>query len=220
MMNRSRKQVIRLTALALLLSAGSCAHPISRQLREESKRENLTFARVFENPAAYTGRTVLWGGQIIETTNFNDGAEMIVLETPLSFMGEPGAAQSSRGRIIAKSAVFLDPAIYKADREVTLAGEVIGAQERTLDKTTYTYPVVRIEELYLWERYYYQPYPDTYRYDPFWGPYYFGPRPFYPFYQAVEKRPSAALRSSLVTAAYAEVRLIPRNFARLASGPF
>lgn len=181
MIHRAWMRVIRLSALALLLSAGSCAHPISRPLREEAKREHLTFAMVFENPAAYTGRTVLWGGQIIETTNFNDGAEMIVLETPLSFMGEPGAAQSSRGRFIAKSAVFLDPAIYKADREVTLAGEVIGAQERTLDKTTYTYPVVRIEELYLWERYYYQPYPDTYRYDPFWGPYFFGPRPFYPY---------------------------------------
>ncbi len=36
--------------------------------------------------------------------------------------------------------------------------------------------------------------------------------------QAVEKRPSTAFCSSLVTAAYALVRLIPRDFARLASG--
>jgi hypothetical protein len=41
-----------------------------------------------------------------------------------------------------------------------------------------------------------------------------------PPWQAVEKRPSAALRSSFVTAAYAKVRLIPHNFARLASGHF
>jgi hypothetical protein len=37
---------------------------------------------------------------------------------------------------------------------------------------------------------------------------------------AVEKRPSAALRSSFVFAAYAKVRLIPHDFARLASMRF
>jgi len=36
-------------------------------------------------------------------------------------------------------------------------------------------------------------------------------------YQAVEKHPSASLRSSFVIATYGNVRLIPRDFARLAS---
>ncbi|MCX5904327.1 MAG: hypothetical protein NTV89_12850, partial [Proteobacteria bacterium] len=39
-------------------------------------------------------------------------------------------------------------------------------------------------------------------------------------YQTVEKYPSAALRSSFVIAAYGTVRLIPPDFARLASGYF
>jgi len=38
--------------------------------------------------------------------------------------------------------------------------------------------------------------------------------------QAVEKRPSAALHSSYFIAAYTTVRLIPHDFARLASGHF
>jgi hypothetical protein len=38
--------------------------------------------------------------------------------------------------------------------------------------------------------------------------------------QAVEKSPSAALRSSFVIAAYLKVRLIPQDFACLASGGF
>jgi len=38
--------------------------------------------------------------------------------------------------------------------------------------------------------------------------------------QAVEKHPSALLRSSFVIAAYGKVRLIPQDFARLASGFF
>jgi len=40
------------------------------------------------------------------------------------------------------------------------------------------------------------------------------------FYQAVEKHPSASLRSSFVIATYCKVRLIPLDFARLASGRF
>ena len=39
-------------------------------------------------------------------------------------------------------------------------------------------------------------------------------------YEAVGKRPSAKLPSSLVTAAYFYVRLIPRDFGSLASGHF
>ena len=39
-------------------------------------------------------------------------------------------------------------------------------------------------------------------------------------WKAVEKRPSAALRLSFVIAAYGKVRLIPHDFARLASNIF
>jgi len=40
------------------------------------------------------------------------------------------------------------------------------------------------------------------------------------YLQAVEKHPSAALRSSLVIATHCEVRLIPHDFARLAAECF
>jgi hypothetical protein len=40
------------------------------------------------------------------------------------------------------------------------------------------------------------------------------------FQQAVEKRPSAALPSSFVVAAYIQVRLTPQDFGCLASGHF
>jgi hypothetical protein len=40
------------------------------------------------------------------------------------------------------------------------------------------------------------------------------------FWQLAEKRPSAALSSSFVVAAYREVRLTPQGFNGLASSPF
>jgi len=163
--------------MALLLIAGACMHPISKQLRQEARKDNLPFATVFADPAAHKGRIVLWGGKIIEVTNTNDGTEIIVLETPLDFLGVPESAQSSRGRFIARIPKFLDPAIYSADRDITLAGEVVGVEEKELGKTKYKYPVVLTRELYLWERSYTQN--SDYWYGPYWGPYYYGSGPYY-----------------------------------------
>jgi outer membrane lipoprotein len=163
--------------IALLLIASSCAHPISKQLRQEAQKDNLPLATVLADPAACKGRIVLWGGKVIEVTNISDGTEIIVLETPLDFLGVPESAQESRGRFIARSPKFLDPAIYTAERDITLAGEVVGAEEKELGKTKYKYPVVLIKELYLWEKSYSQN--SDYWYAPYWGPYSYGPGPYY-----------------------------------------
>jgi len=175
-LNKFQISLASFLCLALLLTAGACAYPISKQWRQAAEKEKLAYPVVLENPAAYTGSIVLWGGKILETTNVRDGTEMIILDVPLDFLGEPKETQHSRGRFIARSDLFLDPAVYKPNRETTLAGEVTGAEERALGETTYRYPVVMIKELHLWEPYYYYPYyPPYYCYDPFWRPYYWGP---------------------------------------------
>jgi outer membrane lipoprotein len=167
-----------LFGMALLLIASACTHPISKQLRKEAQKDNLLFATVLADPAAYKGRIVLWGGRVIEITNNKAGTEMIVLETPLDFLGVPEAAQSSRGRFIARIPKFLDPAIYLADRDITLAGEVVGAEEKELGETTYKYPVVMIKELHLWEKL--DPkYPTDTWHDPLGGANYNGTGPYY-----------------------------------------
>ena len=170
-----RTIIIAVFGSSLILLAGSCSPPISQQLRNEAQQENVTFPMVLANPAAYNGRIVLWGGKIIETTNIPNGSEMVVLETPLDFLGVPEGEKLSRGRFIARSPQFCDPAIYSPDREITLAGEVVGAEEKTLGKTTYKYPVVMIKELHLWDRYIRQNSGEYYWYEP----YYYGPGRWY-----------------------------------------
>jgi outer membrane lipoprotein len=162
--------------IALLLMASACGHPISKQLRKEAQQDNLPFTKALEDPAACKGRIVLWGGRVIEITNSKDGTEMIVLETPLDFLGVPESALSSRGRFIARIPKFLDPAIYLADRDITLAGEIIGAEEKELGATTYKYPVVLIKEFHLWEKLSSQ-YPAATWHSQFGGPNYYGSGP-------------------------------------------
>jgi len=127
---------------------------------------------VLGNPDAYVGDIVLWGGTIIETKNLREGTELIVLETPLGRRERPRSAKHSGGRFIAMSGRFLDPAVYAAGRQITMAGQVTGKKTLSLSETTYTYPVVAVKQLHLWERrphyVYYYPY-DDWGWGPYWG---------------------------------------------------
>jgi outer membrane lipoprotein len=151
--------------------AAGCAYPISQSLRDEAQA-NLTFAMVFKDPAAYVGSIVIWGGTIIRTTALAKSSEITVLELPLDRWGRPEGAGLSEGRFIARGSGFLDPAVYRPGQEVTLGGEVVGAEVRPVGQMQYTYPVVMIRELRLWRQ---EP---TYAYPPpaYWGWY---PYPFW-----------------------------------------
>lgn len=169
----------------LSLSMVGCAYPISEQIKEEVT-EDVTFPMVLKNPSAYEGDIVLWGGLIIETVNLKEGAEIFVLDTPLDHWEEPAPERYSRGRFIAKTTKFLDPAVYRAGKKITLAGQIVGGKTLPLGEAKYTYPVVVIRQFHLWE----QVYDYTYHYpgntpfsswgspysDPFYGSYY---GPFY-----------------------------------------
>ena len=65
---------------------------------------------------------------------------------------------------------FLDPAIYRSGRDITVAGEVQGSEVRRLGEIAYRYPVIAALELHLWkEPLSPQSYPYAY---PFGYPYY------------------------------------------------
>ena len=158
-----------------VLAASGCAYPISKDLMQEANKD-LTFSMVLQDPTAYVGSIVIWGGEIISTTNSENGTEILVLDTPLDHWGMPQGAEYSQGRFIAKSTQFLDPALYKVGKKITVGGEVTGKESKPLGKMQYTYPVVGVEQLHLWThtqyRLYYNPYWNWYA--PYYGPHYGG----------------------------------------------
>jgi outer membrane lipoprotein len=175
-MTRHRFSRCFLVSLYVFAATG-CAYPISRELREEASKD-LTFSMVLQNPTAYVGSIVIWGGEIIKTRNLKNSTEILILDSPLDYQGMPKSAEFSRGRFIAKSPQFLDPALYKKGKKITVAGDITGKETKPLGKTEYTYPVVTVKQLHLWESTRYKSY-----YDPYWdwyGPYYW---PYYmPYY--------------------------------------
>ena len=136
-------------AMAVMLLLAGCAHVISKQALTEVDR-NATFAQVVNAPDAYVGKTVLFGGDIIETKNLPDKTVIAVLQRPLSRRGQPAGGDVSEGRFIIQTPGFLDPAIYSPGRQVTVAGKVLGKEVYPMGEIKYAYPVIEKRELFLW----------------------------------------------------------------------
>jgi outer membrane lipoprotein len=165
----ARERLWRLFPFALfLLVISSCAYAISQEWREKT-RPGLTFSTVFENPDAYIGSIVIWGGIIVDVYNRPGGTDITVLETPLSYWEKPEAAEYSRGRFIVKALIFMDPAIYRPGRRITVAGEVVGKETKALGGMKYTYPLLKAKEIHLWSKEAVYPYPPDYYYWRWYG---------------------------------------------------
>ena len=164
-------QSFLLLFLAVLLSG--CAHVISKDLREAAD-PGVTFREILTNLNAYKGKSVVWGGEIIETTNKQDGTTLIeVFQRSLNWREEPTG--SSQGRFLVRVGSYLDPYVYSKGRKITVAGELLGDEVRPLGEMDYRYPLVFSKQLHLWEYYYYPSYYYSYPgwyynpWSPWWG---------------------------------------------------
>ena len=137
-----------LAAVAALAVAG-CAAVISQETLKTVDKD-IRFEQVLENPDAYRGKMVLLGGEIIKTENVPNKTVITVLQRSLGFRKKPDADGVSKGRFIVSTPDFLDPAIYRPRRKITVAGTVTGKDVRPLGEIHYGYPVVEKTELYLW----------------------------------------------------------------------
>jgi outer membrane lipoprotein len=169
---------ICLFVLVLCLWIVSCA-PFSQEVMQEVKKD-IDFSEAIKNPEAFRGESVIWGGVIIETVARPADTLILVRQTELDFQKQPKDLDRSAGRFIVRYSGFLDPAIYSKDREITVVGTIAGKEDRPVGERLYTYPVVDVRDLRLWEKrmdppYYYDPW--------YWGPYPWRPYPWhrYPY---------------------------------------
>ena len=137
-----------IASLSLLWLAG-CAATISPEMMKDVD-QSIPFEDILKHPEAFQGKTVLLGGDIIETENFPDKTLIIILQRPLDSQEKPSGEDKSKGRFIVSVPEFLDPAIYGQGRQITVVGTVAGKEVRALDKIEYTYPIIDRRELYLW----------------------------------------------------------------------
>lgn len=176
---KMRLEWFSVVVLLSLMSTG-CAHVISQEIRNQVD-EGITFRQASQNPDAYKGKVVVWGGAIINTTHQKEGTLIEVLQKPLDMDGRPEDGDRTEGRFLVFHKGFMDDAVFAKGRRITVAGEVTGSRKMPLGEIEYTYPLIVTKEVHLWpdrsrERHiphWYYPW----WYDPWWDPWY-GPRSY------------------------------------------
>ncbi len=119
------------------------------QENEESTVIVDNFERILYNPTAHIGEEVIWGGSVIDASEVPGGAELMISEIPLEFLGEAEGPDLSRGRFIVRSQDTTLIERFKIDDLVIVTGKVEGSTSRPLGKDKqYTYPVISIEVIH------------------------------------------------------------------------
>ncbi len=154
-------------------------------------QQRISFANVKADPAAYKGRIILLGGEVLNAKRLADRTRLEILHLPLNEFNEPVMNRTaSQGRYLAFQKEFLDPATVPPGTRVTVVGEVTGTTEGDLDEMKYSYVTLEIRHLQVWPqtsmpyaraspdtpfysssymyRYYWDPYWDAYWYSPYW----------------------------------------------------
>jgi outer membrane lipoprotein len=170
---RVRPKLIRSNGVVLLLLIllPGCAAVISKSLRAQVDL-SLHFSEAFQNPKAYEGKIVIWGGEVIKTINQKDGTTLVeVLQRPLNRMEEPEVTKPPGGRFLMLSQKYLNSFILREGTRITIAGEILGERSMPLGEMEYRYPLILSREMYLWEYHFYYPsqyYPRGHFYFPWW----------------------------------------------------
>ena len=177
------KRIFFITAVLMVFSG--CTPVLNREVMDQGMRD-LPFSQMREAPDVFKGKLFILGGLIVETRLVEKGSQIEALSVPVDSLGYLRETARTQGRFLALypgSKGILDPMVYKRGREVTLAGEFVGARRGRIDEMEYVYPVFEIRDIYLWEEekdYYPYPYYDPFYYrSPFlydpWGWHYPGP---------------------------------------------
>ncbi len=138
---------ILLWGAVLFLTA--CASTIPPEVLTGVDRA-VSFQRLREDPDAFKGKTVVLGGDIIQTENQTQSTRLVVLQLPLDGDLKPLGNDQSEGRFMIVAPEFLDPAIYAKGRRITAVGKVTGKETRPLSGIPYVYPVMEKRYLHLW----------------------------------------------------------------------
>jgi outer membrane lipoprotein len=135
--------------LWMILILCGCAPVLSQAVTDASDR-NVLFGDLQRNTDRYIGKSVLFGGTIIWVGNDPEGGWAEILQRPLGFRMEPEMDDQTGGRFLLLTNEILDEQIFSKGRKITLVGKVEGKEPRSLDKISYDYPLLRVQEYHLW----------------------------------------------------------------------
>lgn len=177
---KDKSKINILICVGVMVLASACSSRIPPALNHPDVGD-IEVSQVRSNPDAFHSSKVRWGGILVSVENTGNQSKLTIVSFPTSDKGRPIISADSPGRFIALVDGFLEPLVYRENREITVVGRVGGPESGKVGEFDYDFPVVHVDDFYLWpervERAVYQPY-----YRPFLDPYYpFYPWPYYRF---------------------------------------
>jgi outer membrane lipoprotein len=140
---------VRFLGICVVFVTLGCASGMSQQARSQITYQG-SFSDLQQARDEHRGETVMLGGKVLRTDASQSASEIAVLQMPLDSNNKPKDTDESEGRFLIRSDRFLDPAIYKQGRLVTVVGRLVGKQARSIGGFEYVYPVVEAIELKAW----------------------------------------------------------------------
>jgi len=141
---------LALVALMGALALTACA---PGPLSVEGADLDLDPGDVQADPGVAQGKTVVWGGKIVSSTNLAERTRLEIVAYPTQARAQrPQTDQQPMGRFRAYESGYLETAEYAPGREVTVRGVITGTEQAPIDQVTYTFPTVDIEAIELWQR--------------------------------------------------------------------
>jgi outer membrane lipoprotein len=136
--------------IAVILATG-CASPFPKDLMEKVDAR-VGFRELQSNPDKHMGATVMLAGVIADVKNAQEGTYLEVVQKPHERRGRPEQTDSTEGRFIVYFQDYLDKAVYRSGRDITVIGEARGIRVQPLGEVEYRYPYLVGTRLHLWER--------------------------------------------------------------------
>jgi outer membrane lipoprotein len=133
-----KKQILTLAGLVMVLCA--CAPAFSPQSLKRVDT-HISFQTLLGDPDRYRDKTVMYGGEILQTWMEANETWVEVLQKPLDWENRPQDADVSYGRFFIVFPGFQDPAIYAPGRKITVIGEVQG---KRVDKIKEREPLAKV----------------------------------------------------------------------------
>lgn len=134
-------------ALAVLITAG-CGPSLSNEITQRAVK--APFKAVQENISEYEGKTFVWGGYIANATHEPGETLIEIIENPGASGGGIVDPDISGGRFVASFPGFLDSSIYRPGRIITVGGAIAGSKIKQVENMSYSLPVLKAEEHFLW----------------------------------------------------------------------
>ncbi len=148
---RDKSAITRfLTGLIVLGLLSACAAAPRWEVSGVNK--SVTPAQAAADIQSSRGQVVQWGGVIVSAQNLKDATQLEVLAYPLDESGRPRQDTQPLGRFLALKNGYLETVDWSPGRLATFIGPVQATRSGAIGESHYTYPVLSIQQSYLWPK--------------------------------------------------------------------